>query len=83
MAHQLGTHGQRDRFRVNLADAGEFNAWCAEFGCSPVELKQAVGRAGVMASDVAAFLQREAASRRQRRPRWSAWLRRPAPTWSR
>jgi hypothetical protein len=78
MAHELGLRGQRDRFRVNIADADEFNAWCAEFDCTPVQLKQAVGRAGVMASDVAAFLEREAANRRQRRPRWSAWLRRGA-----
>lgn len=76
MAHEFGTRGQRDRFRVNIADADDLNAWCAEFSCTPVELKQAVGRAGVMATDVAAFFEREAASRHQRRPRWSAWLRR-------
>jgi hypothetical protein len=78
MAYELGTRGQRDRFRVNIADAGEFNAWCAEFACTPVQLKHAVGRAGVMANDVAAFLERDAASRRQRRPRWSVWLQRAA-----
>jgi uncharacterized protein DUF3606 len=76
MAHQLGTRWQRDRFRVNISEAPELDAWCAEFACTPNELKHAVGRAGVMAKDVAAWLEREAAARRPTRPRWRAWVRR-------
>jgi hypothetical protein len=75
MAHELGTCGQRDRFRVNIADAPELNSWCAEFGCTPIQLRHAVGRVGVMAADVSAFLEREAGIRPLRRPLWSAWLR--------
>jgi hypothetical protein len=71
---QLGTHGQRDRFRVNIADRPELDAWCTEFACTPDELKHAVGRAGVMAIDVAAWLEREAAARRQPRAGWRALL---------
>src|SRR4029077_16241131 len=75
MAHELGTCGQRDRLRVNIADAPALNSWCAEFGCTPIQLRHAVGRVGVMAADVSAFLEREAGIRPLRRPLWSAWLR--------
>ena len=75
MAHELGTCGQRDRLRINIADAPELNSWCAEFGCTPIQLRHAVGRVGVMAADVSAFLEREAGIRPLRRPLWSAWLR--------
>ena len=64
MAHELGTCGQRDRLRVNIADAPELNSWCAEFGCTPIQLRNAIGRVGVMAADVSAFLEREAGSGR-------------------
>ena len=75
MAYELGTRGQRDRFRVNIADAPELRAWCAEFACTPDELKLAVGRAGVMATDVRTYLRRQAGNERSARPRWRAWLR--------
>ena len=74
MTYELGTHGQRDRFRVNIADAPELNTWCEEFGCTPDQLKLAVGRSGVMATDVLAYLRGQIASDRSRRRRWSSWL---------
>ena len=57
MAGDLGKHGQRDSIRVNILEAQELQAWCAEFGCTADQLKTAVSRAGVMATDVRAFLQ--------------------------
>ena len=75
MTHELGICGQRDRLRINIADAPELNSWCAEFGCTPIQLGHAVSRVGVMAADVSAFLEREAGIRPLRRPLWSAWLR--------
>jgi len=57
MAGDLGKHGQRDSIRVNVLEAQELQAWCAEFGCTADQLKTAVSRAGVMATDVRAFLQ--------------------------
>ena len=75
MAGDLGKHGQRDSIRVNILEAQELQAWCAEFGCTPIQLRHAVGRVGVMAADVCAFLEREAGIRPLRRPLWSAWLR--------
>jgi hypothetical protein len=32
MAADLGKHGQRDSIRVNILEAQELQAWCAEFG---------------------------------------------------
>jgi hypothetical protein len=83
MAYELGTLGQRDRFRVNIADAPELQAWCGEFNCTPDQLKLAVGRSGVMATDVLAYLERQAGADRRARSRWSAWLRLPIRHWSR
>lgn len=77
MAHELGTRGQRDRFRVNIADAPELSAWCEEFGCTPDQLKRAVGRSGVMATDVQAYLRGQLGSERPGRRHWSSWLRMP------
>jgi len=59
MPNELGKRGQRDRHRVNLADAPELQAWCEEFDCTPNQLKTAVGRAGVMAIDVLDYLKRQ------------------------
>ena len=78
MGYELGTRGQRDRFRVNIADRPELEAWCEEFGCTPDQLKLAVGRSGVMAADVLAYLRGQVGSDRSRRRRWTTWL--PMPT---
>ncbi|MEA2849962.1 MAG: hypothetical protein QOG78_5243, partial [Rhodospirillaceae bacterium] len=56
MAGEFGKHGQRDPIRVNILEAQELQAWCAEFGCTADQLKTAVGRAGVMATDVRDWL---------------------------
>ena len=59
MPNQLGKHGQRDRFRVNVIEMPELQAWCAEFDCTANQLKTAVSRAGVMAVDVLDYLKRQ------------------------
>jgi hypothetical protein len=75
MAVDLGKHGQRDSIRVNVLEAQELQAWCAEFSCTADQLKTAVGRAGVMATDVRAFLQDQGWSPTPRRPRgWARLL---------
>jgi Protein of unknown function (DUF3606) len=75
MAADLGKHGQRDSIRVNILEAQELQAWCAEFGCTADQLKTAVGRAGVMATDVRAFLQDQHWIPTPRRPRgWARLL---------
>jgi len=74
MAGDLGKHGQRDSIRVNILEAQELQAWCAEFGCTAEQLKTAVSRAGVMATDVRAFLQDQDWIPTPRRPRGLARL---------
>jgi len=75
MAGDLGKHGQRDPIRVNILEAQELQAWCAEFGCTADQLKTAVGRAGVMAIDVRAYLQDQNWIPTPRRPRgWTRLL---------
>jgi hypothetical protein len=75
MAGNLGKHGQRDSIRVNILEAQELQAWCAEFGCTADQLKTAVGRAGVMAIDVRAYLRDQNWIPTPRRPRgWTRLL---------
>jgi len=75
MAGDLGKHGQRDSIRVNVLETQELQAWCAEFGCTADQLKTAVSRAGVMATDVRAYLQDQGWSPTPRRPRgWARLL---------
>ena len=81
MADELGKHGQRDRFRVNLAEAPELGAWCEEFGCTPDQLKIAVGRAGVMATEVQAYLERQGWNNRAATPARSVEPRRFLKMW--
>src|SRR3979490_1622528 len=69
MAGDLGKPGQRDSIRVNILEAQELQALCAEFGCTAEQLKTAVSRAGVMATDVRAFLQDQDWRATPRRPR--------------
>ena len=77
MAGDLGKHGQRDSIRVNILEAHELQAWCVEFGCTADQLKTAVSRAGVMATDVRAFLQDQDWIPTPRRPRgWARLLKR-------
>jgi hypothetical protein len=75
MTGDLGKHGQRDPIRVNILEAQELQAWCAEFGCTADQLKTAVGRAGVMAIDVRDWLRDQNWIPSPRRPRgWAARL---------
>jgi hypothetical protein len=43
--------------RVNIRDTFELQGWCAYWGCTSVELKEAVQDVGVMAANVAIQLQ--------------------------
>lgn len=81
MANELGNHGQRDRFRVNLAEALELGAWCEEFGCTADQLRMAVGRAGVMATDVQDYLERQGWNNRAATPARSVEPRRFLNMW--
>ncbi len=68
MATGLGKRGQRDRFRVNIMEMPELQAWCEEFDCTANQLKTAVSRAGVMAVDVLDYLKRQGWSDRPPNP---------------
>ena len=48
----------QDMQRVNVNEPYELRAWCRKFGCSEEQLKQAVAAAGVMATDVEAWLKK-------------------------
>jgi hypothetical protein len=52
MADDLKDRGPRDRERVNVNEDWEVRHWCTAFGCTEAELRDAVGRVGVMATDV-------------------------------
>jgi hypothetical protein len=69
MPYELGRRGQRDRLRINASETPELQAWCAEFDCTPNQLKTAVGRAGVMAVDVLDYLKRQGWADRHPGPR--------------
>ena len=74
MAGELGKHGQRDPIRVNVLEAQELQAWCSEFDCTADQLKTAVSRAGVMATDVRAYLRDQNWSAPSRRRGWARLL---------
>src|SRR5258705_11483409 len=69
MAGDLGKHGQRGSIRVNILEAQELQAWCAEFGCTGEQMKTGLSRAGLMATDVRAFPQEQDWIPTPRRPR--------------
>ena len=48
----------QDALRVNVNEPYEVEYWCKKFGCTSEELKAAVSKAGVMASDIAVALER-------------------------
>jgi hypothetical protein len=52
MADDLKDRGPRDRERVNVNEDWEVRHWCEAFGCTEEELRDAVRRVGVMATDV-------------------------------
>jgi hypothetical protein len=45
-----------DLDRINIDDPDELREWCAYWGCTPAELKEAVQDVGVMAANVEAQL---------------------------
>lgn len=62
MADDPSKRGAADRSRINVHEEHEVRYWTQKFGCSPEQLKAAVGRVGVMAKDVEAALQGSAAN---------------------
>lgn len=56
MADALAKRGGSDRTRVDVQEAHDVRHWTQKFGCSEQQLKEAVRRVGVMASDVEAYL---------------------------
>jgi hypothetical protein len=56
MPDDLSQRGSADRSRVNVQEAHEVHYWTRKFGCSEQQLKEAVSRVGVDASDVEAYL---------------------------
>lgn len=43
-------------WRINLEEDWEVRFWCAKFGCTPDQLKNAVEKAGPMAAAVGHYL---------------------------
>jgi hypothetical protein len=56
MADDPSLRGVSDRSRVNVNQPHELRSWCTKFGCTEDQLKAAVARVGVMATDVERFL---------------------------
>jgi len=52
MADDRTKQGPQDRFRINVNERYELDYWSNKFGVTPVELKRAVEKVGVMAADV-------------------------------
>jgi hypothetical protein len=63
MADNKTNRGPRDRDRVNVNEDYEVRYWCQKYHCTEEELKAAVQKVGVMATDVEAEL-KNAPSRR-------------------
>lgn len=58
MADDKTKVGKADRDRININEPYELRDWSQKFGVSPERLKEAVGKVGPMASDVAKHLGR-------------------------
>ena len=59
MADDLTKRGPPDGIRINIHEAWELRDWSKHFGCTPDQLKQAVGAVGVMTKDVHVYLKRQ------------------------
>jgi len=57
MADDLSNRGIADRIRVNFRERHERRYWTQRFGCTVLELEEAVHAVGVMSKDVKAFLE--------------------------
>jgi hypothetical protein len=47
--------GKPDRDRVSLSEDYEVRQWCAWFGCSEEDLREAVAKVGHMVSDIEGY----------------------------
>lgn len=52
MVDDLTNRGPQDRSRVNVNEPWEVRYWCGQFGCTEEQLRQAVGKVGVMRDNV-------------------------------
>lgn len=52
MSDNLQDRGLTDRARINIEEPWEVRYWCHRLGCTEEELRDAVGKAGVMVNDV-------------------------------
>jgi GNAT superfamily N-acetyltransferase len=50
-----------DRLKINVRDAWELRWWCRQFGCTEVQLKQAIEAMGAIAGNVRKYLARDQA----------------------
>lgn len=58
MADDLKQTGKSDDSRINVEQDHEVRYWSEKFGVSPNEIRQAVGDAGPMVTDVQRYLNR-------------------------
>jgi hypothetical protein len=58
MPDDLNNRGPRDRSRVNVNESWEVAYWCKEMRCTEADLRVAVKAAGVMVTDVRAWLKK-------------------------
>jgi hypothetical protein len=56
MADDRTKAGKQDRDRINVQESHELEYWSSKFGVTPDQLRDAVGKVGVMAMDVARHL---------------------------
>ena len=56
MADDTTKSGRPDRDRINVHERHELEYWSSKFGVTPDQLRDAVGKVGVMAKDVARHL---------------------------
>ncbi len=47
--------GEADRNRVSLTEDYEVRQWCARFGCSEEDLREAVAKVGHVVSDIEGY----------------------------
>lgn len=56
MSDDRTNRGPADRKRVNVHEPYEVRDWCAKYGCTESQLRQAVNAVGPMADDVERYL---------------------------
>lgn len=58
MPDDLKNRGPRDRSRINIHEPWEVTYWCSHFGCSQLQLINAVNQVGTSAEAVRKFLKK-------------------------